>query len=100
MKYSKVIILSNGTYNFSVRSLINPFKDKISFDLISPDNTPVTLSLIDLYGRMVRQEKIATQQGLNSVQLLQLGQLQSGIYILKIQRKETIIAQRLLKSPL
>lgn len=96
--YSKVIYLSNGQIDFSVKSLINPFKDKISFDLVSPDDGPVTLSLVDMYGRMVRQEKITVQQGLNSVQIMQLSQLQSGIYILKIQKKDQIITERLMKS--
>jgi hypothetical protein len=99
-QYSKVIYLSNGQIDFSVKSLINPFKDKISFDLVSPDDAPVTLSLIDLYGRMVKQERIDVQKGLNSVQILQLGSLQSGIYILKIQKKDQIITERLMKSAL
>jgi hypothetical protein len=97
-KYSKIILLSNRSLEFAVRSMKNPFTDRISFELISPDDAPVTVSLLDTYGRLVKQQKGSVNTGSNNVQMTGLGKLPAGIYVLQIQMKDKTILNRLLKT--
>jgi hypothetical protein len=97
-KYSKIITLSNGATLFTVRSLVNPFSEEISFELVSPENTDVTISLLDAYGRAMKTVKRTVNTGVNVMQVNSLGKLSSGLYILQIQWKDKVITKRLIKG--
>jgi hypothetical protein len=96
-KYSKIISLGNGATLFTVRSLVNPFDSEISFELVSPENAAITISLRDAYGRAVRTEKQSVNAGVNVMQVNNLGKLAAGMYILQIQWKDKLITRRLVK---
>ncbi|HKP31608.1 MAG TPA: hypothetical protein VJT83_02740, partial [Chitinophagaceae bacterium] len=66
-KYSKIIFLSNSNIKYSVKSVINPFSNSISFDLIAPENGTAQVSLMDSYGRLIVQSKETYVAGLNSI---------------------------------
>jgi hypothetical protein len=97
-KYSQIISLGNGATPFAVRSLVNPFEGDISFELVSPENAEVTISLRDAYGRAVKTVKESVNAGVNSMQVNNLGKLPSGMYILQIQWKDKVVTKRLIKG--
>lgn len=96
-RYSKIIVLSSEAMALDVRTLVNPFNDKISFDLISPIESATTVSVIDSYGRMVKRIRISAVQGLNTVQVNGLEKIASGMYILQVQQQDVIISKQVLK---
>ncbi|MFT3826912.1 MAG: T9SS type A sorting domain-containing protein [Chitinophagaceae bacterium] len=96
--YSKVVVLISEVSALDVRTLINPFKDKISFDLVSPSEQPTTVSLLDMYGRVIKRDKITALQGITPVQLTGLSQVAAGMYILQIQQQDVIISKQVLKA--
>lgn len=97
-KYSKVISLNNEVTSFAVRSLVNPFEGDISFELVSPENTTVNISLRDAYGRLMKTLKEPVITGVNSMQLNSVGKLPAGLYILQIQWKDKLVTKRLIKG--
>lgn len=94
--YSKVVLVSNRM-EFTIRSLINPFRNTLSFELVSPDAGTANLSLTDMYGRTIRRSKEPVSRGLNSLRIQQLEGLSSGTYTLRIQLNEKIINRQVVK---
>lgn len=96
--YSKIIMLSNGEVNFTIKSLVNPFRERINFELITPADGPAIILLMDTYGRPVKQMNIQVQKGFNVVDLTKLDKLPAGVYIMQVQQQEQVITKRLIKS--
>src|SRR6202000_3333935 len=84
-RYSNLVLLSNGQLSFQVRSALNPFVDHINLDLSVPTDGTATLTLIDLFGRVVHKERQAVSQGLNNLTLYGVGNLPAATYALLIQ---------------
>lgn len=97
-KVSKTISLSSAATAFAVRSLVNPFDQEISFELVSPEQGMVNLTLTDAYGRAIKTEKSAVNAGVNVMQVNNLGELAPGMYILRIQWKDKVVAKKLVKE--
>jgi hypothetical protein len=96
-KYSNLVLLSNTDINFDIRSLVNPFTDHITMDLLVPFDGIAQLSVVDMYGRFLRQERQAVTQGLNSLSLQGLGGLSIGTYILQIRYNDKMISRKIIK---
>lgn len=97
-KYSKTISLGIASTTFAVRSLVNPFNREISFELVSPEQGIVNISLSDAYGRSVKTDKSQVNAGVNVMQINNLGKLAPGMYILRIQWKDKVVTKRLIKG--
>lgn len=98
VKYSRQLLLSNRLLEFGIRQLVNPFTDHISFELTSPDNAPVTISIFDSYGRMVKQSRETVYMGTNTMQVQGMAKLPAGIYMLQVQKQDQKIISRILKT--
>ena len=96
-RYSNQLLLSSTGFDFAVRSLVNPFTDHITVDLTSPSDATIQVSLLDMYGRLIRQVKQPVTQGMNNFTLYGLGSLPNGTYVLKIQNGEQVISKKLIK---
>jgi hypothetical protein len=97
INYSKVVLLSNSQLDFSINSLVNPFTDKITFEMVSPVNGMASFILVDAYGRVVKKQEQAVTKGLNSILIPDLNSLSSGIYALRIQCGDQRICTSVLK---
>lgn len=95
-KFSKQVVLANGL-DFGIKSLVNPFVDKITFDVMSPASGKASVMLIDNYGRTVYQSVISIAAGVNAVNMGQLSGLGRGIYNLQIKMDEKTITKKVLK---
>ena len=97
-EYSRIIALTNHAPEFAIRSLINPFYNQISFELTSPGNAPVMLTLVDMYGRTVKQQTLPAFRGVTSINLLGLEKLPAGIYVLHMQYNDKVINRQVVKT--
>lgn len=84
-KYSTVVLLSNSALDFSINSLVNPFTDNISFQLVSPGNEKASFILVDTYGRIIKKQEQYVTKGLNLIVLSDLNTLPAGMYALQVQ---------------
>lgn len=96
-KYSRIIQLTGGKLEFAVKSVVNPFRDKINIELTSPDNAAITILLMDTYGRLIKKTSTSVYKGFNTLVIANLEKVLPGAYIMQIQKNEKIITTRLIK---
>ena len=96
-QYSALVLLSNTSIGFNVRSVQNPFIDQINMEMTSPSTGTATITLIDLFGRSLRRVIQPVNQGLNSVSLYGLGNLPASTYALQIQYGDHLVSQKVVK---
>ncbi|HMO33571.1 MAG TPA: hypothetical protein PKE07_11310 [Lacibacter sp.] len=97
--YSKTILLqaNSGNGNFEIRSVVNPVTTQVQLELFAPRTETVRLQMVDLFGRTIREQKVAVEPGLNQVVLPQLQQLASGTYLLLLHTPGGLLQQRIQK---
>ena len=66
-------------------------------ELVSPADATVRLSLVDMYGRVVKAQRQTLTQGLNNFEIQGLGALSNGTYVLQIATADKIFTQKLVK---
>lgn len=89
-------VISTGK-NAEIKRLINPFNNKISFDLIAKRDAPATITVMDNFGRVIRQVKTKALKGYNHVILDQLGGISQGAYFLRVEIDNEILSKPLIK---
>jgi hypothetical protein len=97
-KYSKIILLSNGQLEYAIKSLINPFKDVLSFELIAPESGTARITLLDAYGRVVRKTSETYSDGLNQIKIFNVSSLARGAYLLRIDAGEKAFTRSVIKT--
>ena len=95
---SGLVLLSNSSLSFEVRTVENPFTDHISLELTAPASGVANISLVDMYGRYLRHFRQPLSQGLNSLTLYDLGALPAGTYALQIQCNDQLVSRKLVKG--
>ena len=96
-KLSKVVLLNNKPNEFSIKSLINPFSGTLSFDLISPSAGTANISIIDNYGRLLKNTKETVSPGINNYSLTGFEGLSQGAYTLRVQMGSYLINKQVIK---
>jgi hypothetical protein len=83
--YSNIIaVTAKGLANeLATQVYPNPFQDRVKVTLTSPNAQQAQMVLYDLNGKRVLSKTLDLDAGINEMEL-QLQQLQSGMYILKI----------------
>lgn len=97
-RYSQIITLNSSLVKFEIKSLVNPFDNNISFDVVTPSDKQVSISLVDGYGKKV---KVLTQQlykGFNHVVINGLGAISNGVYILQVEADGKVLNKKLMKA--
>ncbi|MBS4063530.1 MAG: hypothetical protein KGZ74_03175 [Chitinophagaceae bacterium] len=93
--YSRSIQLTRSSVVFDVRSLQNPFQNKIQFDIVSSDTRKVYIQLIDIYGRVVKELNTKVNAGSTELTLPVTGLLNKATYILVIKSENSIISRQI-----
>lgn len=96
-RYSKIILLSPNKLPFTVKDLINPFSSVLSFDVITPGDGKINISITDNYGRVITTYAQQSSRGLNSLKLQNLAGLSAGIYTLKVDWQNESVTKRIVK---
>lgn len=97
-KYSRIINLNNLSKDFEVGNIINPFNQKIYFDITTSRNAKVDVSLIDLSGKQVMKKSYTVYTGINSLSLENTGSLPRGVYALHIEGNGILISKKVVKK--
>jgi hypothetical protein len=64
--------------------------------LASPQ--PIKIQLLDLSGKLIRYKSIAGAPGNNKIEFDDVGNLQPGIYMVRIVRADSIIEKKIVKG--
>jgi hypothetical protein len=96
-QYSRIVLLSNKALQYEIKSLINPFNESLSFEMIAPADGVALVTLIDAYGRPVKQVRESYTKGLTNIRLNNLGSLAAGTYSLRIQTGEQVFTKKVIK---
>jgi hypothetical protein len=90
-------VITRSGKNVEIRRLINPVSNKVSFDLITTGDGLASITLIDSYGRIIRQVKSNVLKGFNHVILDQISGFGSGTYFLRVNVNGETLHRRLVK---
>lgn len=97
-QYSRIVLLSDQALQYEIKSVVNPFKETLTFELIAPADGMAAITLIDAYGRMVLQSRQAYNKGLTNIRLTNLRGLAAGTYSLRIQAGTKVFNKKVVKS--
>ncbi len=100
LKYSRVIQLTTGQVNFDWGSVVNPFRNELQFEVMSPENGEARIELLDANARVIKNINRHLYNGTNSITLDQTGSLATGIYILRVSFKGNTLIRKVLKNQL
>ena len=95
-KYSKVIYLDKSL-DFSIKSIVNPFRSTITLEVITPQSGNLELVLMDSYGRIIKKSSTLIETGLQTIRMTQLDGIAQGTYTLRIQLGDRLINKRVVK---
>jgi hypothetical protein len=93
-----VVVLGAAKDVFEIKSVVNPFNDRINAEIISGSVQQVTLQLTDMFGRVIKEEKRVLNSGNNIITVYNLATMQRANYILKIIAAETTLYKIILKN--
>ena len=108
--YRLKLIQQDGSYFYSVirkvemngsteiRLMPNPVSSYLQLSIHSDENTHGDLTIVDISGRIVYQEKLGLKQGLNLVNIPVIQQLPSGVYQADILVNGKRITEKFIKS--
>lgn len=97
-KHSAIIQLRNDRPDFELNNIINPFRSNLSFSITSSGSSVITIELIDMTGKTVLSNKQMVYAGTNSINLTGTQSLASGIYTLRVIKKDKFITKRMVKK--
>ena len=98
-KYSRVIQLSKGVSSvFTLLNVVNPFYDKIDFDISIPADGKVDVQLIDMMGKTVKKTSYIVQEGINSLNLGNTDNLAAGMYIFQLSHQGEVLTSKVIKK--
>lgn len=96
-RYSKTVLLTTQRLELSVKSVLNPFRDQLSFDIISPESAKAEIVISDNFGRMIKKLDQNIQNGLTEIKINGLNALSPGSYILMVKSGNKIISKKIIK---
>jgi hypothetical protein len=97
-QFSNVIVLRrNDEAVFTVKTFPNPAKSFLTLEIHSPVEQDADLFLTDTHGRVVRNDKIHTANGVDFREI-QLEDLPGGVYFIEIKTGHDMTAQKFVKQ--
>jgi hypothetical protein len=95
--YSKVASLNTAAIQFEIKSLVNPFDNNLSFNLLTPSDRQASITVSDGYGKVIKHMEIRIYKGLNPVSINDLNILSNGTYLLRIASEGQAINKQVIK---
>jgi hypothetical protein len=97
-KISHVRLLSVSDAPYEILTVVNPFSNKLSFDLSMPQNSQATIILSDQHGRTVKLIRQQVLKGTNQLEIDNLAAIPGGTYILQVVTSSGIKSKRVIKA--
>jgi hypothetical protein len=96
--YSKTIVLKEDGNSITLATVRpNPFMSEVTVSVSLNAAIPVTLSLVDMWGRTVAQKQVRGVKGFNTVKLTGLTTVSKGLYILQLAADGVVLQEKLVK---
>ncbi|MDZ7880762.1 MAG: T9SS type A sorting domain-containing protein [Saprospiraceae bacterium] len=97
-EYSKIISVLRKSDKFNAISVSpNPANDVLNILVETKTDDDLEINLLDIFGKTIKHQKMATQQGLNN-KSLDLQDLPNGIYFLQLQQGSERIVRKVIKE--
>jgi hypothetical protein len=98
VKYSAVTVVSALAGEMEMRVLTNPFYHQINVEVISTKNEKLQIQLIDMAGKIVKEEQRSVASGINIVHIQQPEYLQGRLFMLKVISGEKTLQKLLVRN--
>lgn len=98
VKYSRTILLNGQSSGFSLNNVINPFSNKLDFEVTVTQNSKVDVLLTNLVGKQVRKESFMAYEGVNGLTIPATENLSPGFYILQVKNMSSVITRKVVKK--
>ncbi|QNA45141.1 hypothetical protein [Lacibacter sediminis] len=98
IKYSPVNTVNSKGNEFELRVLNNPSYEQINLEVVSDNNQQVLLHLMDITGRIVKEEKRFLSTGVNFITVQHPAYLQGRMFLLKVTVQGKSIQKTILKN--
>jgi hypothetical protein len=95
--YSKIVVVNQTAASVS-KVHPNPFLQSFSINTFLPSAQPLKVQLLDMNGSLVRYKSFNGQAGDNRIEFTDLGNLQAGVYMVRIIRLNSVTEQKLIKT--
>ena len=96
-QYSKTITLTNSG-EAGIRGLINPFRDRINFDIQAVATGKAEIWVVDNFGKPVHRSTMKMRKGINPVVIDAPGYLPPGVYYLRVRIGNQLINRILVRK--
>jgi hypothetical protein len=96
-EYSRIIKMEGKTMALSFGAVINPFRDDLSFEIVSPQNSRSDLTLVSMDGITIRKMTVVLNPGFNNIHM-PAASLQRGIYTLQVNVRGMIMQRMVVKQ--
>jgi len=96
--YSRIIQFSPVLDHLSFISVINPFREDLSFELNMPSRGLAYVELIDQQGTTVMKHNYELSRGINKIIIPGTGSLPTGLYFLRVNVNGVIIQKTVVKQ--
>jgi hypothetical protein len=96
VEYSSVAALSLQA-KATVKAYPNPFKDRMTIEVMAGTNETCQIQLIDIQGKIVSVQETTVSTGKNLIELNDLAKLPSGIYQISVYVDESIYRFKMTK---
>ncbi|MBC8032914.1 MAG: T9SS type A sorting domain-containing protein [Chitinophagaceae bacterium] len=99
-KYTNMIALNSGAVSDQpvINILENPFKRNITVEVTTSEKEEIKVSLIDIYGRIVKTGNYAVDPGYRKINFNDLDALSPGFYALKINIGGQTVTKKMIKQ--
>jgi trimeric autotransporter adhesin len=97
-KYSRIIQITDEQIVFGLNNIVNPFRNELSFEIITTSNAKIDVSLIELFGKKVKAKSFTVYSGINDLSIVNTEGLTPGIYILQVKNKDIVINNKVVKK--
>jgi hypothetical protein len=96
--YSRIIILDSHNTLFTLLYAVNPFFNKIDFELSSQYSGKGYAEITDQTGRLIKQKSFLVDKGINQLCITGMENILPGVYYLNVIINGYTIKQKLIKG--
>jgi hypothetical protein len=76
----------------------NPFQESINVKYTLKNSTPVTIALINSSGQIIKQDRVNSNEGLNTYEYFSDGNLTKGVYFISLVYDDQKVIQKIIKE--
>jgi hypothetical protein len=96
--YSRIIQVSFSGKRFSLESVINPFENELTLNIVSDHEGKVNIKLVDAVGRVVLKKVFEIKSGVNRLTVNNTSTFSAGLYFLHVESNGTFFSRKILKE--